>query len=110
MPRLRFCKERLHPDPSLAHRLLVGLGGVVAAHALEIVGGERAMHDPSMLALGASGFVRAGIAGHGRGAVDDHCLAVLGGFPLQRMVLRTGVFIALSIVDEVRLGEERWSS
>src|SRR5688500_15594976 len=38
VPGLGLGKERLHPHLPLAHRLLIRLGGVVAAHALEVVG------------------------------------------------------------------------
>lgn len=56
MPILRFSEKRLDSDPAFPHRLLVGLRDVVAAHPLQVVGIEGAVHDPAMVAGCALGL------------------------------------------------------
>src|SRR5215207_1114458 len=106
MPHLGLREERLHPDLALAHGLLVGLGGVVPAHLLEIVGIERAMHDPAVVAPRAGGFDGAGIADRGVGPVDDFFLGVLGLPTWHALSLRAMVHVALRVVGELALVEE----
>src|SRR3954466_13171851 len=103
MPLLGLGKQRLDPDLALADRLLVRLGRVVAAHALEVLGMEGTMHDASVVAGGASRLDWAGIAGSGSAPVNDDFLAILGRLPLEGMVSRAAVFISLSVICEIRL-------
>ena len=59
-----------------------------------------------MLALGAGCLDRAGVADSVPAAIDGHLLAVLGGFPPERMVLRAAVLVPFGVVGEIRLREE----
>jgi hypothetical protein len=107
VPVLRFGEQGLDPDLPFAHGLLIRRRGVIAPHALQIVGVERAVDDATVVALGTCGLDWASVAGRGPGRVDDHFLTVLGRLPLQRMVLRTAVLVSLGVVREVSLREER---
>src|SRR5690242_10594364 len=69
---------------------------------------EGSAHDAAVFTFSAFGLDWAGVAGGGAGTVDDHPFAVLGGFPFERMLLRTAVFVPLRGVREVGLREERW--
>ena len=53
VPVLGLGEERLDPDLPLAHRLLVGLGRVVAAHPVQVVRVEGAVDDAAVVAGGA---------------------------------------------------------
>ena len=77
MPLLRLSKERFDPHLPFAHRLLVGLGRVIAAHLLQVVGMERPMHDAPVAAFRATLLEWAGVAGRGMDTVDNHSLGVL---------------------------------
>src|SRR5215207_8768834 len=106
MPGLGLGEERLHPDSPLAHRLLVGRSRVMAAHRLQVVGVEGPMDDAAMLTLRAFRLEWTGVAGGGRGTVDNLLLAILGRFRFEGTVLRTAVLVALCVVSEGSLGEE----
>src|SRR5829696_6176620 len=54
VPFLGFGKQRLDPNLALAHRLLVGLGGVISPHLLQVLGIEGAV-DHATMATGSAG-------------------------------------------------------
>src|SRR3954447_6700080 len=62
MPLLRLGEQRLDPDLALPDRFLVRLGGVVAAHLLQVVDVERALHLAAVVAGRALRLERANIA------------------------------------------------
>ena len=112
VPVLGLGEERLDPDLPFAHRLLVGLGGVVAAHPVQVVGVEGAVDDAAVVAVGASRLERAGVAGRGVGPVDDappRCTWPLrrgSGWPCGQRYAS-----ALGVVGELALPKNgvRWS-
>src|SRR5215218_6210510 len=100
MPLLGFGKEGLDPDLPFAHRLLVGLGQVVAADFVEVLGVEGAVDDAAVIAGGALGLHRTRVAGRRVGTVDDLVLGVLGLATREELPLRAAVGILPRIVGE----------
>src|SRR5690349_13037279 len=76
VPGLALGEAGRDPDLAFAHRLLVRLGGVVAAHLLEIVRRAGAVDDATPVAGRALGLDRADVARRGVSAIDDD---VFGG-------------------------------
>src|SRR5215210_6239699 len=100
MPDLRLSEERLNPHLALAHCFLVRLGGVVAAHLVQILRVKRAMDDPAAAAFGALRLERAGITGRSMSPVDDHVLGVLDPLTPEWMAFRAAVFICCGVIGE----------
>src|SRR3954453_15083951 len=96
MPGLGLREERLDPDLTFAHRLGVGLGGVVAPHPVEIRLVEAARELPPVGTAGALDLQRAGVTGSGWCPVDSGPLGVL--------VLAEGQFLATGAVIDIALG------
>src|SRR4051812_45854420 len=69
MPELSLGKQRLHPDLALAHRFLVGLGGVITTDSFQVVGIEGAMDDAAAIACCAFGLEWTAVARRGIGPV-----------------------------------------
>src|SRR5215213_493115 len=106
MPLLRLGKERLDPDLALPDRLLISLCLVIAPDLLEVVDVERPLHLAAVVAGGALGLHRAGIADSDLTAVRHHALGSLDRVATQGMVLRAAVPITLRIEDEVVMAVE----
>ena len=64
------------------------------------------MHDPAVVARGASDLDGARVAGGGVASVDDNLLAILGGLPREGMVLRAATLVPRGVIGKVRLREE----
>src|SRR3954468_20425128 len=107
MPLLRFGKERLDPHLPFAHRLLVGLGGVVAADLVEILLVQGPVHDPAVVTGGALGLDGTGVASRGISAIDDLVFGVLGLPTWQELSLRTAIAILVGLVAKRPLAKER---
>src|SRR5206468_4320639 len=106
MPLLGLREERFNPHLPLPDRLLVGLRRMVAADFVQVVDGERALHLAAMIAGGAFGLDRAGVADGGVAAVGHHAFGMFGGIAVEGMPLRAAVLITLGIEDEVVLSVE----
>src|SRR5215207_11664080 len=98
MPELRLSEERFDPDLPLVHGFLVGLGGVVCRHLVQIIGVEGAMDNPPPIAFRALRLERTGIARRGIGPVDDDALGVLDPRARERMAFRAAVLIPYSFI------------
>jgi hypothetical protein len=103
VPDLRLSEEWLHPDLALAHRFLIGLGGVIGPHLVQVLGIERAMDDAAAAAFGAVRLERTGIAGRGIGPVDDDALGVLDPLACQCVTCRAVIPVLRGFVGEVVL-------
>src|SRR5215207_4415335 len=103
MPFLGFGEHRLDPDLSLADGFLVRLRRVVAADLLQIIDIERALDLAAMIAGGALGLHRAGVADTCLAAVRHHTLRAFGRIAAEGMSLRATIFITLGIEGEVIL-------
>src|SRR5215217_9521016 len=107
MPLLGFGKEGLDPDLAFAHRFLVGLGQVVAAHFVEVGLIEGAVDNAAMVAARALGLDGTGIAEHRVGPIDDFFLGVLGLAAWQPLPLWAVIGISCRVVGELALAVER---
>src|SRR5919107_4121201 len=107
MPHLRLGEQRLDPHLPFAHRLLVGLGWMVATNRVEVGLGEGAVDHAAMVAGRAFCFDEAGVAGPGLGPEKRLCLGVLGLAPPQHLPLWTTVRVSAGVVRELALPEER---
>src|SRR5215204_5365341 len=76
VPLLGLGKQRFDPDLPLADRLLADLGRMGAADLLEGIDGERSLDLAAVVAGGARGFDRVGVADSGLATVGDHILRV----------------------------------
>src|SRR5438128_2148588 len=107
MPGLGFGKEGLDPDLPFAHRLLVRLGGVVAAHSVEISLGEGAVDDAALVTARALGFDGTGVAAGRVGAIDHLVFGVLDLAAEQALPLRAAIDVLVGIVAKRPLAKER---
>jgi len=106
MPLLGFSKERLDPDPALAHRLLVRRGLGVAPDSVEVGSMEGAADDAS-LAIGRALLLdRTGVADRGSSSVGVPLVLLVHPDQPQLLTLGTAVPIALGVVGEVLQAEE----
>jgi hypothetical protein len=87
VPRLGLGKQGFDLDLPLADRLLAGLGRTVVADLLEGVDGEGSLDLATVVAGGARGFDRAGVADCGLATVGDHLLRVLRRIATEGMAL-----------------------
>src|SRR5215208_3694847 len=110
MPFLGFGKEGLDPDLAFAHRLLVGLGRVVAVDPVEIGLGDGAVDHAAMLAGRALGLDEASIADPRVRAIDDLVFGVLGLPARQELPLRAAVGVLNGIVAELPFAKKRRAS
>jgi hypothetical protein len=76
VPVFAFPKQRLGPDLPLAHRLLIGLGTVVADDQVELGLIEMALDHVPIVILGTLGLQTTGIAGSHIGLVDSDALSI----------------------------------
>src|SRR5688572_17745628 len=100
MPLLGFPEQRLDPDGALAHRLQVARPLVIGLHPLEVLGLERTVDYPAVLARGTGCLDRAGVAGRGIRSVGGHAFRVLGREAEERVPFGTAVLVALVVVRE----------
>ncbi len=101
VPVFGLTEERLHPDPALAHGLLVSGRVVIAADSVEQVGIEGPADLSALIAGGTRGFHRASVAGRSVGPINHDVFGELRGVALQRVPLGTAVLVALTVVVEV---------
>jgi hypothetical protein len=102
-----FAEQRLDPHLPLPHRLLVGSGLVVGAHAVEVLDVQGPMDLAPLTAHGASRFERAGIADGGVSAVDHDAFGVLGFPSPKHLAFGAAVLVVLRIVGEAGRSIER---
>jgi hypothetical protein len=107
VPLLGFGKERLDPHLPFAHRLLIGLGEVVAAHFIEVVLVEGAVDHAPVVTGRALRFDRTDVAGRRVGAVEHLLFGELGLATQQELPLRAAVDVSLGVVDELVLSEKQ---
>src|SRR5215207_6432969 len=109
MPELGLGEERLHPHLPLAHGLLVRLGRVVGPHLFQVLGIERAMHDPAAAAFSAASLEWARIARRRVSPVDDGSFGRLDPLMHEQVTGWTVVGVPDGVVHKVVLAKE-WSA
>jgi len=88
VPRFRLGEERFYPDLALAHRLRVGLGGVVATHAVKVIFVEAPPDSSAPSRCRALRLELAYTTHRGRGFVDAPLGPVAAGIAPQLAAAR----------------------
>ncbi len=106
MPVFGLGKQRFHPDTALAIRFLVGFGGVIGSHPIQIVLKDTATERPSLLTCRTLRFERIVITILGACPITERTLGRMRSIQAEFFACWTQVDIPLRFIAEAIRAKE----